>query len=175
MKKLLIVVDYQKDFVDGSLGFSGAELLEDGICRKIEEYRNSGQTIVFTLDTHRENYLETQEGMNLPVPHCFTGTQGHALYGRIGEMASGYARFEKAAFGSDGLYSWLRDNCFDIIELVGLVSNICVLTNAVLAKTACPESQIVVDAACTASFDSRLNEEALDVLEGIQVRVTNRK
>lgn len=81
MKRLLIVVDYQNDFVDGSLGFPGAELLEEPIAAKIEEYRSAADVIAFTFDTHRCDYLETQEGRNLPVEHCIEGAPGHALYG----------------------------------------------------------------------------------------------
>ena len=86
MKRLLIVVDYQNDFVDGSLGFPGAELLEEPIAAKIEEYRSAADVIAFTFDTHRCDYLETQEGRNLPVEHCIEGAPGHALYGRIAEL-----------------------------------------------------------------------------------------
>ena len=76
MKRLLIVVDYQNDFVDGALGFEGAELLDGPICAKIEEYRESGDLVAFTFDTHRRNYLDTQEGRKLPVPHCIEGSGG---------------------------------------------------------------------------------------------------
>ena len=177
MKKLLIVVDYQNDFVDGSLGFPGAELLEEPIAAKIEEYRSAADVIAFTFDTHRCDYLETQEGRNLPVEHCIEGAPGHALYGRIAELIRPTDEvFEKPSFGSADLFEWLRaaQPPFKSIELVGLVSNICVISNAVLAKAACPEVPVIVDAACTASFDDSLNEKALDVLEGLQVQVTNR-
>ena len=164
MKRLLIVVDYQNDFVDGSLGFPGAELLEEPIAAKIEEYRSAADVIAFTFDTHRCDYLETQEGRNLPVEHCIE------LIRPTDEV------FEKPSFGSADLFEWLRaaQPPFKSIELVGLVSNICVISNAVLAKAACPEVPVIVDAACTASFDDSLNEKALDVLEGLQVQGTNR-
>ena len=177
MKRLLIVVDYQNDFVDGSLGFPGAELLEEPIAAKIEEYRSAADVIAFTFDTHRCDYLETQEGRNLPVEHCIEGAPGHALYGRIAELIRPTDEvFEKPSFGSADLFEWLRaaQPPFKSIEPVGLVSNICVISNAVLAKAACPEVPVIVDAACTASFDDSLNEKALDVLEGLQVQVTNR-
>lgn len=185
MKRLLIVVDYQNDFVDGALGFPGAEKLEGPIAKKIEEYREAGDQVVFTLDTHLKDYLETQEGKNLPVPHCIEGTPGHNLYGRIAALASPTDEvFRKVTFGSEELFDWLRTarraagevnrQPFASIELVGLVSNICVVSNAVLAKTACPEVPVIVDAACTASFDPHLNDAVLDVLEGLQISVTNR-
>ena len=100
MKRLLIVVDYQNDFVDGSLGFPGAELLEEPIAAKIEEYRSAADVIAFTFDTHRCDYLETQEGRNLPVEHCIEGAPGHALYGRIAELIRPTDEvFEKPSFG----------------------------------------------------------------------------
>lgn len=185
MKRLLIVVDYQNDFVNGSLGFDGAENLEAPIAAKIDEYRARGDEIAFTFDTHQRNYLQTQEGKNLPVEHCISGTEGHHLFGSIKKrLADADKQFEKKTFGSDALFAWLHEANetatglgrlpFESIELVGLVSNICVISNAVLAKTACPEVPIIVDAACTASFDAAMNEKVLDVLEGLQVKVTNR-
>ena len=85
MSKLLVVVDYQNDFVNGSLGFPGAEALEEPICRKIEEYKARGDDVAFTFDTHGEDYLETQEGKNLPVTHCVRGMPGWELYGRVAD------------------------------------------------------------------------------------------
>ncbi len=174
MKELLIVVDFQNDFVDGSLGFSGAERLEGPICDKILAYRQAGQTVVFTMDAHEANYLETREGRKLPVPHCLSGSKGRELYGRVKDLSEGCLCFEKNTFGSDRLFDYLREHSFDRVELVGLVSNICVLANAVLAGAASSESIVSVDASCTASFDPLLHEKTLDVLAGIQVQVTNR-
>lgn len=185
MKRLLIVVDYQNDFVDGALGFPGAEKLAEPIAQKIAEYRESTDEIVFTLDTHRCDYLETQEGRNLPVEHCLEGTVGHALHDPIASLRESRDEvFRKPTFGSADLFEWLRvaqnaaaelgKTPFESIELVGLVSNICVLSNAVLAKVACPEVPIIVDAACTASFDPALHEKALDAMEGLQIQVVNR-
>ncbi len=174
MNKLLIVVDYQNDFVDGSLGFPMAVGLHDKICEKITAYKADGQQVVFTLDTHEQDYDKTQEGRNLPVMHCIRGTYGHDLYGRVQRLSEGCRKFEKGTFGSDLLFSFLQADTFKSIELVGLVSNICVISNAILAKTALPEAQIIVDAACTASFDPVLNEKTLDVMEGLQIKVVNR-
>ena len=84
MKRALIVVDYQNDFVSGALGFDGAEKLDDVICRKIDDYKKDGD-IIFTFDTHTENYLDTTEGKNLPVPHCIDGSEGHKLFGKTAE------------------------------------------------------------------------------------------
>ena len=174
MSGLLVVVDYQNDFVDGALGFPGASDIHDPICAKILEYKSAGDMVVFTKDTHVPQYLETQEGMNLPVIHCVKGTKGHDLYGDLETLSEGCIVFEKPTFGSEKLFDFLRSESFDRIELVGLVSNICVLSNAVLAKTALPEAEIIVDCACTDSYDKVLHNKALDVLSGIQVTVTNR-
>ncbi len=172
MKELLIVVDYQKDFVSGSLGFAGAKDLDSAICRKIEEYRQKGAEVVFTFDTHTEDYLSTQEGQNLPVPHCIKGTPGWELYGATAQKQMPDDRvFYKPVFGSAELFDYLRKGEYTLVELVGLVSNICVLSNAVLAKTALPEAKIIVDSACTASHDPALHAAAMQVLQGLQIQV----
>lgn len=175
MKKLLIVVDYQNDFVDGSLGFPKAIGLEQAIAAKIAEYRKSAADIIFTFDTHTEHYLDTQEGKNLPVVHCVNGTAGWNLYGKIADLKQDRDLFfSKPTFGSAELFAYLQDNVFDSIELVGLVSNICVISNAILAKTALPEAAVMVDAACTASFDEALHNAALDVMASLQIQILNR-
>lgn len=186
MKRLLIVVDYQNDFVDGALGFEGAELLDERIAAKIDEYRDTGDYVSFTFDTHHKDYLETFEGTNLPIPHCIEGTPGHELYGQVAtKLHESDDVFLKPTFGSTALFERLlkRQSVaaaigalpFASIELVGLVSNMCVLSNAVIARTACPDVPIIIDAECTAAPDSDMNEKALDIMEGLQIRVINRK
>ncbi len=157
MKKCLIVVDYQNDFVDGSLGFPEAVLLDE---------------VMFTFDTHDEAYMDTQEGRSLPVAHCLKNTFGHALYGRVAEMIEqNDRRFEKHTFGSDELFQFLKSERYESIELAGVVSNICVISNAVLAKTAQPETPVLVDVHCTASNDAALNRAALDVMRSLQIQI----
>jgi nicotinamidase-related amidase len=175
MKKLLIVVDYQNDFVTGSLGFPKAEMLEEPILRKIATYRNAGNDIVFTLDTHGGDYLETMEGKKLPITHCSRGTEGWQLFGKVAALkAPNDIVFEKPTFGSAGLMDYLKNHAYDSIELCGLVTNMCVLTNAVIAKTARPDADIIIDASCTASFDDSMHEKTLDVLAGIHCTILNR-
>ncbi len=169
MKKLLIVVDYQNDFVTGSLGFDGAEKLDYKIANKILEYKDA--EIVYTLDTHSGNYLSTKEGTSLPVPHCIKGTDGHSLYGKTGNLLKDKRCFEKNTFPSLELANYLKDNNYDVIELCGLVSNICVLSNAVMAKSACPEAEIIVDSSLTDSADNDLHQKALDVMKGLFITV----
>ena len=175
MKKLLLVVDYQKDFVDGALGFPGAEALDGPISEKIAAYHAAGEDVVFTFDTHGPRYLSTQEGRRLPVPHCIEGTPGWELYGKTGQARrSDDLCFVKSTFPSLDLAEWLMMQDYREVELVGLVSYICVITNAVMVKAALPEAEVVVDAACIAGPDPDLHEKCLDVLEGFQVTVRNR-
>jgi nicotinamidase-related amidase len=176
LKKCLIVVDYQNDFVSGALGFPEAAALEEHIVEKIQAYRAAGDDVMFTFDTHTQQYLLTQEGRKLPVPHCIGGTQGHKLYGKVAENCDAEDWcFIKYTFGSDALFDFLKEHRYGSIELVGVVTNICVISNAILAKTAQPETEIIVDAAGTASNDPSLQEKALDVMESLQITVTGRK
>ena len=174
--KLLLVVDYQKNFADGSLGFEGAEKLDSLIAEKIASCRREGGNVAFTLDTHFDDYLQTQEGRKLPVPHCIKGTDGHKLYGKTGKQRLMCDMvFEKNTFPSLELAEYLKQKNYDSVEIVGLVSNICVISNAIMVKAALPEAEITVDASCTDSFDKELQEKCFDVLEGMQITVANRK
>lgn len=175
MKKLLIVVDYQNDFVNGSLGSPYAAAIEETVCAKIRAYRAAGDDVAFTFDTHEADYLDTQEGKKLPIPHCMEGTDGWALYGKTAAMfEEGDCCFKKDCFGSADLFTYLKASSYMSVELIGVVTNICVISNAVLAKTALPETPVFVDASCTASNDPILHEKALDVLESMQVEVIGR-
>ena len=175
MKELLIVVDYQKDFVDGALGFAGAEALDGPIAQRMAEVRAGGGDVAFTMDTHGGDYLSTVEGQKLPVAHCLKDTPGWQLYGQVGaSRLPGDPVFEKETFPSLDLANWLRGRDYDAVELCGLVSHICVLSNAVMVKAALPNAAITVDARLTASYDPGLHQKALDVLEGIHIPVTHR-
>lgn len=170
--KALVVVDYQVDFVDGSLGFPGAEKLEPVILDKIADCRSSGGQVIFTLDTHGENYLSTAEGRKLPVPHCIKGTPGHALYGKVAQAVQPEdIVLEKPAFGSLELADLLRRIQPDEVELCGLVTDICVISNAVIAKAALPESRVAVASRACAAADRAAHENALAVMRGVQIDV----
>ena len=173
MGRLLVVVDMQNDFVDGALGFEGADGIIEGIAKRIQEYKDAGDEVVYTLDTHFENYPDTQEGRNLPVPHCIKGSEGHALVPALKDILSDCLCFEKPTFGSLKLGNYINSNAdkYDSIELCGLVSNICVISNAVIAKAAAPEAQIIVDSALTDSFDKKLDQETYDIMKGVQITV----
>jgi nicotinamidase-related amidase len=170
MKKLLIVVDYQNDFINGSLGFEGADSIYPFIKEKIQEYEKSG-TIIFLKDTHLPNYLDTMEGKHLPIEHCIYDTEGWLMYGDLEEISKKHRVFTKNTFGSTDLFKFLLENSFDYIELVGLVSNICIISNAVLAKTALPNATIVVDKRGTGSSDSTLHKQALSILKNLHIEV----
>ncbi len=168
----LIVVDYQNDFVNGSLGFAGAELLEPIIVGKIEEYRKKGGRIIFTFDTHGEDYLETAEGGKLPIKHCIDGTDGHKLYRKVAEcLWEDDIVITKGTFGSLELANLLKNMKFEEVELCGLVTDICVVSNAIIAKAALSESRVIVDSKACASFDSEKHKAALEVMKSVQIDV----
>ena len=177
MERYLFVIDYQNDFVDGALGFPGAEKLDAGIAAKIRAY-GPGR-VLFTRDTHFDNYLDTREGRLLPVVHCIKGTHGWALYGETARAIEeiGAPGIDKLVFGmdvTDPATASVLPETADEIELVGLVSNICVVSNACVLQAKYPEARIIVDAKLTASMDPQMHEKVLDVLEGFQVKVVNR-
>ena len=174
MKKLLVVVDYQNDFVDGALGFKGAELLADTIKEKIENYLNNNNDVIFTLDTHNEKYMDTHEGKNLPVIHCVKGSEGWKVNKKVDYLDKAIKVFEKPTFPSLDLANYLKDSDYEEVELCGLVSNICVISNAVMVKSALPNANIFIDAKATDSFDSVLQDKCFDVLEGLHIKVINR-
>lgn len=172
MRKALVIVDYQVDFVSGALGFAGAELLETPIAEKINKYHSENDDVYFTFDTHGENYLDTAEGKKLPVPHCIKGTEGHKLYGKIAEcVRETDIIIEKPSFGSLELAERLRKAGYDEVEFCGLVTDICVVSNVILAKAALPESRIVVDSRAVASFDGEKHNAALEVMKSVQADV----
>ena len=177
MNRYLFVIDYQNDFVDGALGFPGAEKLDERIAAKVRQYGKGH--VLFTRDTHFENYMDTREGKNLPVPHCIKGSFGWEVYGETAKALRDVEApaIDKLVFGmdvTDPATAAVLPACADEIELVGLVSNICVVSNAVVLQSKYPEATIIVDASCTDSFDKALHEKVLDVLSGFQVKITNR-
>ena len=177
MNRYLFVIDYQNDFVDGALGFPGAEMLDEIIAAKVRAY-GPGK-VLFTRDTHFDSYLNTREGKNLPVVHCIKGTPGWEVYGQTAQALEevNAEAIDKLVFGmdvTDPATAAVLPESADEIELVGLVSNICVVSNAVVLQSKYPEATIIVDAAATASFDPVLHEKVLDVLAGFQVKVINR-
>lgn len=180
MKKLLVVIDYQKDFVDGALGFEKAITLEEGIYNKVNEYLKDGSKVLFTYDTHEENYLESREGKNLPIVHCIKGTEGHNLYGRLKEFIGNKntIHIDKYGFGisPEDIIKISKEvgDDLELIEIVGVVTNICVISNFVMFQSQYRNADIVVDASLCASFDESLHLKTLDVIEELQGKVVNR-
>ena len=172
MSRLLVVVDYQNDFVDGALGFKGAEKIEDEIVKLIIEFRLTFDEVVFTYDTHNDDYLNTVEGQNLPVPHCIKDTEGWKLRYPLGEWVGESPVFYKDGFGSKELGEYIAKNNFDEIYLCGLVSDICVFANAIIAKSfASPYTKIKVVRKATSSFDLEMQEKAFDVLKHLHIEI----
>lgn len=180
MKKVLVVVDYQNDFVDGALGFEGAEKLDDGISEIMTEYaKDEDGEVICTFDTHDSNYLDTQEGRKLPIPHCSKDTDGWQLYGKVAMVEIMYpmkcTRVTKPTFGSLSLAEKLRkidkEHGVKSITFVGVVTNMCVISNAVIAKAACPEAEIIIKKDLVDSFDKEMHQKALDVMASMQMTV----
>lgn len=170
----LFVIDYQNDFVDGALGFPGAETLDARIAARVREY-GPGR-VWFTQDTHQPDYPDTREGRHLPVVHCVRGTHGWENYGETAKALQevGAVGIEKAAFGmdtGDPAVAAALPRAAERIELCGLVGSICVLSNAVVLQSRYPNAQIVVDASLTSGPDPKLHQETLDVMAGLQVEI----
>ena len=173
-KEILIVVDYQIDFVNGTLANPAAAALETGIAEKVRAYRREGKPVIFTKDTHPEDYLETREGRFLPVPHCIRGSEGWGLYGALAEYEQGVPDSvmiaEKATFGAPGLPAAVRLLCGgepERIELCGVVTDICVISNAIVLHSEFLNAEIVVDGKLCAAMTPENHERALGVLRGM--------
>ena len=169
MKKLLIVIDMQNDFITGSLGSPQARAILPNVKAKIEHYRQNGGKILFTRDTHYENYLETQEGKYLPVAHCIEGTEGHLIADIFD--TDGCDIFDKPAFGSLELGQLVAKGNYNEIELCGLCTDICVVSNALILKAQLPETAITVDAKCCAGVTEESHKAALLTMKMCQVNI----
>jgi len=176
MKKILVVVDMQNDFIDGALGTKEARGIVDNVVRKIESYE--GELVFATRDTHGENYLETSEGRHLPVPHCIRGSKGWEIRPEVaGILKKVNAQIvDKPTFGSEALAERLSELAEGkeeelSIELVGLCTDICVVSNALLLKARMPEAVIRVDPACAAGVTPESHEAALVTMRMCQVEV----
>ena len=167
MKRTLIVVDMQNDFVTGSLGTKEAERIVDPVREKIREYQERGDEIIFTRDTHFENYLRTPEGKKLPVEHCIYLTNGWQIV--EGLEVPGCKYIDKETFGS---LEW-KDFTFDKIELVGLCTDICVVSNALILKAIFPYAEITVDASCCAGVTPESHKAALETMKMCQIDMIN--
>ena len=181
MIDLLIVVDMQRDFVSGALGSEQARAIVPAVCARIRQASAEGTQVIFTLDTHGEDYLSTREGRLLPVPHCISGTTGWTLEPAIAnECTHGMISFEKPTFGSTELAHHVtqlaamrgaNDGTGMTIELCGVCTDICVVSNALLLKAALPEAELVVQAALCAGVTPEKHEAALMTMRSCQIQV----
>ena len=175
MKRFLVVVDMQKDFVDGALGTPEAAAIVDKVADKIRRFEGD---IFVTFDTHEENYPDTNEGRHLPVPHCIKGTPGWELNATVAEALAdkAYITVEKPTFGAVSLPALVKRATSEedfAVELIGLCTDICVVSNALLLKAHFPEATIGVDAACCAGVTPETHKAALATMGCCQLEVVN--
>lgn len=171
MDKVLIVIDMQNDFITGSLKNEAALSIVENVAEKIRIRKNEGWDAVFTLDTHTDGYLSTLEGKYLPVPHCIKGTFGHELVKGIAELASGCKKYEKPTFSSAELIADMAKRKPDEIEIVGICTDICVVSNALGLRAALPECEISADSLCCAATNAENQEAALRVMRSCHINV----
>ena len=166
--KFLIVVDMQNDFITGALGSKHAEAIVPRVTKKVQEFDGK---VIFTMDTHGENYLETQEGKNLPVEHCIKGTRGWQICDELLPFAE--TVIEKPTFGSTALPELVLSFGEEIeeIELCGLCTDICVISNAMLLKAAFPEVKISVDGTASAGVTPESHNTAINAMRAVQIEV----
>lgn len=172
MQHILIVVDMQNDFIDGALGSPHAAAIVPLVKQRIETFEGK---IIYTRDTHGEDYLQTREGKYLPVPHCVRGTVGWEIHPALRDLPADRI-VDKPTFGSTALAEALtrehaREPIADI-TLIGLCTDICVISNAMLLKAALPEVDIIVDAACCAGVTPESHRTALDAMKSCQILIT---
>lgn len=169
---ILVVVDMQKDFVDGALGFKKAEEIYKPICELIKDFKKEDSEVVFTKDTHEEHsYFNTVEGKNLPVLHCVKGSEGWKLYKDLENLISDSKVIEKDTFGSVELAEYLKLQNKNNIYFCGVVSDICVFSNAVLTSAFCKDARIVVLKDYVASNDENIEAKSFDLLKHLNIEV----
>ena len=166
MKKTLLVIDMQNDFIDGALGTAEAQAIVPRVKEKIAEYVKSGDEIIFTRDTHGEDYLDTPEGRKLPVVHCVKNTKGWEI--ADGLLVPGAVVVDKPNFGYP---DWKEKFSFEQVELIGLCTDICVVSNALIIKATFPEALVKVDSACCAGVTPESHEAALVTMRMCQIDV----
>lgn len=165
MKKTLIVIDMQNDFIDGALGTKEAQAIVSNVKKKIKEYKDRGDEIIFTRDTHQNDYLNTNEGLHLPIEHCIEGTYGWQI--ADGLEIDNCKYIDKPSFG----WTHWDKHSFEDIELVGLCTDICVVSNALILKATFPNAKISVDASCCAGVTPETHKAALITMQMCQINV----
>lgn len=177
MQKILIVVDMQNDFVSGVLGTKEAVAIVPMVTERIADGLQKGEKVYFTRDTHQQDYMNTQEGRRLPVPHCIQDTEGWEIINQLQEYAIGNPLMDKPTFGSVALAEKLRAeneaSPIEKITLIGLCTDICVISNALLLKAYLPEVTLAVDASCCAGVTPASHKNALDAMAACQIEIEN--
>ena len=168
---ILIVIDVQNDFITGALGTKEAEEIIPAVVEKIKQCKEKGYEIFATMDTHNKDYLSTQEGKRLPVPHCIEGEQGWQLHPEIEELLSDCQIYKKETFGSTKLALDIKEKNPDNIECIGLCTDICVISNALLLKAFLPEATICVDKSCCAGVTKEKHKAALETMASCQIEI----
>ena len=173
MKKLLLVIDMQNDFIDDALGTKEAAAIVPNVVKRIQEFEGD---VLYTRDTHTDNYMETQEGRNLPVPHCIKGTPGWELCPDLKALrdADNSPVLDKVTFGAKDLPAYLEARYpggLECVELIGLCTDICVISNAMVLKAFFPELPVSVTASCCAGVTPESHENALNAMKMCQIAV----
>ncbi len=175
MRKLLIVVDMQNDFVTGALRNEEAIRIVPNVVSKIERELAEGTELIFTRDTHGEDYMETEEGRNLPVPHCLYGSEGWEIIDELKKYAESSRVLDKITFGSRDLGRLVsdmdREQAIDQVELIGICTDICVISNALLVKAFLPNVPISVDPSCCAGVTPESHDTALAAMRACHIRI----
>lgn len=173
MSKYLIVIDMQNDFISGSLGSETAEAIVPKVREKIAKYIENNDFVIFTRDTHFDNYFSTLEGKNLPISHCKFRTNGWNIEKSLLSLfPSGCSIIDKITFGYDGWEKLFADRKVDEIEIVGLCTDICVVSNALLLRTALPNTPIICDSSCCAGTSVDAHNAALKVMKSCQIKIS---
>jgi len=175
-KKLLIVVDMQNDFIFDALANKEASAIIPDVREKIKKCKSEDYTIVFTKDVHSKNYLDTEEGRNLPIEHCIKDTNGCEIVDYLKEFIDDSVKvFDKDTFGSKKLFKWLEVNNtnFEEIELIGVCTDICVIANTIIVKTVKPNAHIVVDAKCCAGVTPESHDIAIKAMKTLHIEIRN--
>ena len=171
-RNVLAVIDMQNDFIDGALGTKEAEAIVDKVAAQVRDFDGE---VFYTRDTHFEGYLDTQEGKRLPVPHCIKDTEGWQIRAQVSEACAGETKvFDKLTFGSVELAEYLKSmSDLESVTLIGLCTDICVISNALVIKAFLPEVKVTVDAACCAGVTPESHKNALRAMRMCQVNIEN--
>lgn len=175
MRKVLVVIDMQNDFITGALRNEEGIAIVPYVADKVAEAKKNGQTIIFTRDTHGEDYMETEEGANLPVPHCIKDTKGWEIIPELDAENNADLIIDKETFGSKALAEYMAQNSesIDEVEFVGVCTDICVISNVLLTKAMIPNKKIYVDAKGCAGVTVEAHNTALNAMKACHIKIEN--